>query len=166
MDKLIPPNRVIVFPGSFDPVTYGHIDLIQRLSCVFDKVIVLICISLEKEYLFSVSEKQELLVRSLENLTNVNVDNHSGLTVDYMKQNDYKLLARGVRSLSDFEMEMTLAQMNRSLEPQVETFFMSTSPKYSFVASRYIKEVAKLGGDLKSFVPEIVEEALKNKINI
>lgn len=145
--------KTIVFAGSFDPITNGHLDIIQRLSQNFEKVVVLIAISIEKPGLFSIEERRKLIETCLSSSKNVQVEFYKGLTVNYMKAMGYSLLARGLRSGADLESEMSLAQMNRTLHPEVETFFLPTDPKYSYVASRYIKEVAQWEGAVRFCTP-------------
>lgn len=152
-----------VFPGSFDPPTYGHLDIIQRASALFDYVDVVIAVNPEKHYLFSEDERKNMLNELVKDYKNVTVHTCNSLIVNYAKQIGAKVLLRGIRSTNDFSYEFDLAHMNQSLNPEIETLFLPTKVKYAIVKSSSIKELAKLGGDISRMVPPIVEEQLKKK---
>ena len=154
---------VAVYPGSFDPVTNGHLDIIQRAAKQFDKLIVAVLNNTKKNPLFTVEERKELLAQVTKHLPNVEVDHFRDLLINYMKQKNANIIIRGLRAISDFEYELQMASMNRKLSEQVETFFMMTSPQYSFLSSSIVKEVAQFHGSVTDFVPEAVEKALKQK---
>ncbi|MCE3009249.1 MAG: pantetheine-phosphate adenylyltransferase [Proteobacteria bacterium] len=153
-----------VYPGSFDPIHLGHIDVIERMSKRFDEVIVLISHSGEKSQLFTPQERKNLIEVSLAHIKNIKVDIHSGLTVDYLKQNGISTIVRGLRAVVDFEYEMTMASMNRKLNSDIETLLMFASPDRYYISSRGVKEVAKFGGDLDSLVTSNVIHALRQKL--
>jgi pantetheine-phosphate adenylyltransferase len=156
--------RTAVYPGSFDPITNGHLDVIQRAARLFDRVIVAVAINESKTPMFSMSQRKDLTARSVEHLPNVEVDTFTGLLVDYVSAKKGEAVIRGLRAVSDFEFEFQLALMNRKLNEKVETIFMMPKETYTFISSRMIKEVARLGGDISSFVPKHVEEALHKKV--
>ena len=155
--------RTAVYPGSFDPITNGHLDVIQRASRLFDRVIVAVAINESKTPLFSMKERKHLAGKSVQHLKNVEVDTFTGLLVDYVEEKGGEAVIRGLRAVSDFEFEFQLALMNRKLNERVETIFMMPKETYTFISSRMIKEVAKLGGDVSGFVPQHVGSALKEK---
>ncbi len=155
----------VIYPGSFDPVTYGHLDIIDRCAKKFDKVIVAILNNSSKKYTFSVEERVELLMRTLEKYDNVEVDHFSGLLVEYAKKKNCSLIVRGLRAVSDYEYEMQMAHVNNKLAGDIETIFMVAREKYAYLSSSIVKEVAMFGGDISCFVPKVVENALKEKIN-
>jgi pantetheine-phosphate adenylyltransferase len=155
--------RTAVYPGSFDPMTNGHLDVIQRAARLFDRVIVAIAINESKAPLFTMAKRKDLTLRSVRHLQNVEVDTFTGLLVDYVSSKGGEAVIRGLRAVSDFEFEFQLALMNRKLNERVETIFMMPKESYTFISSRMIKEVARLGGDVSSFVPAHVEAALKEK---
>lgn len=152
-----------VFPGSFDPPTYGHLDIIQRASSLFDNVDVVISVNPDKTYLFSEDERKHMLTQLVKDYKNVTVHTCNGLIVNYAKQIGAKVLIRGIRSTNDFSYEFDLAHMNQNLNPEIETLFLPTKVKYAIVKSSSIKELAKFGGDISRMVPSIVEEQLKKK---
>lgn len=152
-----------VFPGSFDPPTYGHLDIIQRASSLFDNVDVVISVNPDKTYLFSEDERKQMLTQLVKDYKNVTVHTCNGLIVNYAKQIGAKVLIRGIRSTNDFSYEFDLAHMNQNLNPEIETLFLPTKVKYAIVKSSSIKELAKFGGDISRMVPSIVEEQLKKK---
>jgi pantetheine-phosphate adenylyltransferase len=159
-------RRIAVYPGSFDPITYGHIDILTRGLELFDKVIVAIANNIEKRSLFTVRERMDLIKESVEGNENVLIDNFEGLLVDYVKKVNARFVIRGLRAMSDFEYEFQMASMNRNLNQGMDTIFMMTSKDYFFVSSRTIKEVAAFGGPVGAFVPEVVENSLKEKFSI
>ncbi|NLV76383.1 MAG: pantetheine-phosphate adenylyltransferase [Tissierellia bacterium] len=155
---------VVIYPGSFDPITYGHLDIIDRCSKKFNKVIVSVLNNKSKKHMFTIEERVELLEKALEKYDNVEVDTFSGLLVDYAKEKGCTTMVRGLRAVSDFEYEMQMALVNKKLEPDIETFFMVSRGKYAYLSSSIVKEVATFGGDVSCFVPPNVEIALKEKI--
>ncbi len=155
--------RKAVYPGSFDPVTFGHIDIIQRMAKQYDEFTVLVANSLAKHYLFSEDERVKLIREALGDIPSVKVQSFSGLTVDYAQQIGAESIVRGLRAVSDFEYEMAMANMNKSLCSSVETLIVFSDPKLNFVSSRMVKEVAKLGGDLTNLIPDNVVKALNSK---
>ncbi|TDL55862.1 pantetheine-phosphate adenylyltransferase [Paenibacillus dendritiformis] len=155
--------RTAVYPGSFDPVTLGHLDIIQRAAKQFDKLIVAVLNNSSKKPLFSIEERLELLRTVTKPWPNVEVDSFSDLTVNYMDAKNGDVIVRGVRSVTDFEYELQLASTNQKLNPRVETIFMMTNPKYSYLSSSIVKEIAHYGGDISELVAPEVEAALRNK---
>lgn len=156
-------SKIAVYPGSFDPITNGHIDIIERISKVFDEVIVLVSISAEKKSLCTVEEKVTLIKEALKNFTNIKVDSHQGLTVDYLKKMNARVIVRGLRAVVDFEYEMTMASINKKMNPDIETMLVFASPELYFVSSRGVKEVAINGGNLNDLVPQNVITFLDKK---
>ena len=155
--------RTILYPGSFDPVTNGHIDVARRAAGIFDRVVITVAVNAEKSPLFTVDERIELLRAACSDIPNIEVAGFSGLLVNALAEFDAGAVIRGLRAVSDFEYEFQMALMNRELNQKCETLFMMPSPEYSFVSSRLIKEIAKCGGDISSFVPPVVAEAVKRK---
>ncbi len=154
-----------IYPGSFDPLTNGHLDVIERSARLFDEVIVAILTNPQKEPLFSVDERMDVLRRIVQpRLKNVRLDVFHGLLVDYAKKLQAQVIVRGIRAVSDYEYEFQMALMNRRLNPDIETVFMMPSESYSFLSSRLVKEVAQLGGSVKGLVPDLVEELLSKKL--
>ena len=159
-------NKVIaIYPGSFDPPTNGHLDLIQRGSKIFDELVVAVLRNLEKAPLFSVSERVAMLETLTEDYANVRVDTFDGLTVDYADRVGASCVLRGIRAFSDYEYELQMALMNRKLRPELETVFMMPAEKYSYLSSKLVREVAQLGGSIKGLVPELVEQSLRAKLD-
>lgn len=158
------PSRVTaIYPGSFDPITNGHLDLIVRGCCLFDKLIVAILRNETKQPLFSVEERIEMLGEVVDCYPNVAVDSFEGLLVDYAAQNGATVLLRGIRAISDYEYELQMALMNRRLRPDIETVFMMASEAHSFISSRLVKEVFGLGGNIGGLVPPPVEIRLRKR---
>lgn len=153
-----------VFPGSFDPITLGHIDIIRRLASVFDEVTVLVADSTRKKYLFDHSERLSMVKECVFDIARVKVDSYQGLTTQYAIDNQIKVMVRSMRGPSDWETEATLAQANKKLSPQLETFFVATEPQFSHISSTLVKEIAYNNGSLKEFVPTLVEKAIKAKL--
>ena len=156
-------EKVGIYPGSFDPITYGHLDILERGLQLFDTVIIAIAYNITKQGLFTVEERKELIRQSVKGNGRVTVDSFEGLLVDYVKKVKARFVIRGLRAMSDFEYEFQMASMNRNLNSGMDTVFMMTSKDYFFVSSRTIKEVASFGGAIKECVPAVVEEALKRK---
>jgi pantetheine-phosphate adenylyltransferase len=158
-------KRVIaIYPGSFDPLTNGHLDLIDRASRLFDELIVAVLRNDEKAPLFSVGERREMLEAMIRRWDNVHVDTFEGLLVDYARQVDATAVVRGIRAISDYEYELQMALMNRKLEPSLETVFLTAAESYSYLSSRIVKNIARLGGPVHGMVPELVEERLMMKL--
>jgi pantetheine-phosphate adenylyltransferase len=156
--------RTVVYPGSFDPLTNGHLDVLQRAARMFDRVIVAVASNEAKTSLFSLSERAELVRGATRNLANVEAEYFEGLLVDYVIRRGATAVVRGLRAVSDFEFEFQLALMNRRLDERVETLFLMPKDTYSFLSSRLVKEIARLGGDVSPFVPPNVQVALKQKL--
>ena len=154
---------VAVYPGSFDPITNGHLDIIERGLSVFNQVIIAILINLEKKPLFSVEERAKIIRETYKGNRRVRVDTFSGLLVDYAERVGAAVIVRGLRAISDFEFEFQMALMNRRLNPRIETVFMMPAESYSYVSSRLVKEVFELGGRVSELVPPVVERRLKEK---
>src|SRR5437867_12482484 len=157
--------RTAIYPGSFDPLTNGHLDVIERAAKLFDRVIVAIAINESKNPLFTLAERRDQVSRSIEHLKNVEADTFTRLLVDYVEQRSGQAIVRGLRAVSDFEFEFQLALMNRKLNERVETIFMMPKDTYTFLSSRIVKEIARLGGDVSAFVPPRVNEALTKKLS-
>lgn len=159
-------EKTAVYPGTFDPVTFGHIDLIYRASRIFDKVIVAVAHSKPKGVLFTVEERVEMLRGAVGGIGNVTVDDFSGLVVEYVKKKGANVMIRGLRMLSDFEYEFQMALTNRKLAERIETIFMMPHEDYSYVSSSLLKEAASFGADIRNFVPARVAAALKRKLKV
>ncbi len=158
------PTKAI-YPGTFDPITMGHVDVVERASRIFDEVIVAVARPRHKQALFTFEERIYLARESLRHLKNVSVMGFDGLMVEFAKSQGVKVVIRGIRAVSDFDYEFKIAWMNRKLCPQLETIFLMPSEEYSFLASSLVKEVALLGGDVSGMVPDVVKRALEEKIN-
>lgn len=156
--------RTAIYPGSFDPFTNGHLDLVQRAAQLFDRVIVAVALSETKRPLFTVQERLALVQEAVKSIPNAEADAFDGLLVDYVMAKQARAIVRGLRAVSDFEFEFQMALMNRKLNENVETIFMMPKDTYVFLSSRITKEIARLGGDVSSFVPPPVERALKRKL--
>ena len=157
-------SRIAVYPGTFDPVTYGHIDIIKRAARIYDKVIVAVAHNEEKSPLFSVEERVFMLKDSVRPLKNVVVDDFNGLVVDYVKSKGSRVMIRGLRMISDFESEFQMALTNRKLSEDIETIFMMPNESYSYISSKLMKEAAGLGADVKNFIPKKVQALLNSKL--
>ncbi len=153
-----------IYPGSFDPVTYGHIDLIKRAQEIFPELVVAVAHNSHKKPLFSVKERAEMLKKATADLKNITVVDFDGLVVKYARKIKAKVLIRGLRMISDFEYEFQMALTNRKFDADVETIFLMPHESYSYISSKLLKEAASMGADLSSFVPDFVEEALKKKL--
>lgn len=160
-------NRPVtaIYPGSFDPVTNGHLDLIARGAIIFDKLIVAVARNLDKDPLFPVKERVEMLEAVTFDWKNVEVEIFEGLLMDYARARNASVVLRGIRAVSDYEYELQMAMMNRKIEPQIETVFMLPGEAYSYLSSRLVKELARLGGPVKGLVPPLVEERLRAKVS-
>jgi pantetheine-phosphate adenylyltransferase len=156
---------VAIYPGSFDPPTNGHLDLIERGSKIFDELVVAILRNADKSPLFSLTERRNMLDELTAEFKNVRVDTFDGLTVEYAARVGASAVLRGIRALSDYEYELQMALMNRKLQPELETVFMMPAEQYSYLSSRLVREVAQLGGSIKDLVPEMVERRLKEKLD-
>ncbi|WP_019414405.1 pantetheine-phosphate adenylyltransferase [Paenisporosarcina sp. TG20] len=158
-------TKIAVVPGSFDPITFGHLDIISRGASVFDEIHVVVLNNSTKKSLFTLEERMALISQVTSTLPNVKVDTFSGLLVEYAKSVNAHAIIRGLRAVSDFEYEMQITSMNRVLDKSIETFFIMTNNQYSFLSSSIVKEVAKYGGDISELVPKQVEDALKLKFD-
>lgn len=156
---------IAIYPGSFDPPTNGHLDLIARGSQIFDELIVAVLRNAEKSPLFSLGERRLMLEALTDGFKNVSVDTFDGLTVDYATRVGASAVLRGIRAISDYEYELQMALMNRKLRPDLETIFMMPAEQYSYLSSKLVREVAQLGGSIKDLVPELVEQRLKEKLD-
>jgi len=155
-----------IYPGSFDPPTNGHLDLIERGSKIFDELVVAILRNPEKDPLFSLADRRKMLEAMTADFDNVSVDTFDGLTVDYALKVEAQAILRGIRAISDYEYELQMALMNRKLQPGLETVFMMPAEKYSYLSSRLVREVAQLGGSVECLVPTIVGEKLREKMDV
>jgi len=156
-------STVAVYPGSFDPLTNGHVDIISRGARLFDRIIVAILVNAEKSPLFTMDERVEITRSVFKTHQNVEVDTFDGLLVDYVERRNAQVIVRGLRAVSDFEFEFQMALMNRRLKPKIETVFMMPAEQYTYISSRLIKEVFSLGGRVEGLVPELVEQRLRGK---
>jgi len=159
-------RHIAIYPGSFDPITYGHLDIIHRGLEVFDQVIVAVARNSEKKGLFSIDERLTMIRETMGDNPRLQVDTFDGLLVDYVVAKGARVILRGLRAVSDFEYEFQIAQMNHAVKDEVETLFMMTSVPYGYLSSSIVKEVASLGGDIDSFVPGPVKAALQKKFNL
>lgn len=157
-------KRLAVYPGSFDPPTLGHVDLIERASALFDELVVAVGINRAKEGFLSLDQRLEALHCCSAHLPNVRVDHFEGLLIDYVKATDCRVIVRGLRAVSDFDYEFRIAMANRKMAPDVETFFLMTREEHSFLASSVVREVATLGGDYHTFVPEKVAQIIEKHL--
>jgi len=159
-------EKIAVVPGSFDPVTNGHLDIIKRAAEVFDIVYVAVLNNSSKKPLFTVDERMALIGEVTKEIPNVRIEQSAGLLVDYAQSKNASAIVRGLRAVSDFEYEMQITSMNRFLDKHIETFFIMTKNEYSFLSSSIVKEVAQYGGNIHGLVPQIIEDALLEKFNI
>ena len=153
-----------MYPGTFDPITLGHEDLVRRAACLFDKVVVAIAANPSKAPMFSLEERVELAEAALSDVENVEVSGYEGLTVDFARENGLRVILRGLRAVSDFEYEFQLATMNRHLAKDVETVFLTPKETYNFVSSSLVREICSMGGDISKFVSPVVNEALRKRV--
>jgi pantetheine-phosphate adenylyltransferase len=153
----------VVCPGSFDPITFGHLDIIERASSIFDEVVIAVMVNKTKQTLFTVDERIEMTKEVTSKFPNVKVDSWSGLLVDYCKTNDISIIVKGLRAVTDFDYELQMSQINLQLQG-VETLFLSTAPAHSFLSSSLVKEIASYGGDVSSYIPAMLLERLKDRL--
>ncbi|MFM2159704.1 MAG: hypothetical protein RLY39_235 [Actinomycetota bacterium] len=153
----------VVCPGSFDPITYGHLDIVERASSIFDEVVIAVMVNKTKQTLFTVEERIEMTKEVTSRFPNVKVDSWSGLLVDYCKKNDISIIVKGLRAVTDFDYELQMSQINLQLQG-VETLFLSTAPAHSFLSSSLVKEIASHGGDVSSYIPAVLLERLKDRL--
>ena len=156
--------KTAVYPGTFDPVTYGHLDVILRASKLFDRVIVGVLHNSSKSPLFSVEERVNILEKATKDIPNVIIKPFNGLSVNFAKENEAQVIVRGLRAVTDFEYELQMSQTNQRMKPDIETMFLTTSIEYSYLSSTTVREIAAFGGDVSQFVPEAVEIALREKM--
>ena len=165
MSTAMMKTSIAIYPGSFDPVTNGHLDLIERGQKIFARLIVAVLMNAEKQPLFSVPERVEMLREVTSPWPNVEVDVFEGLLVDYARRREAGVILRGIRAISDYEYELQMAMMNRKLEPRLETVFMLPGEAYSYLSARLVREIAQLGGPLTGMVPPEVESRLRKKVS-
>lgn len=159
-------ERIAIYPGTFDPFTNGHLDIVERSLRMFDQVLVAIAPSPKKHPLFTISERLELIQKSLRGFDRIRIETFDSLLVEYVRSRKGIAIVRGLRAVSDFEYELQMALMNRRLNPQIETVFMMPNEEYSFLTATIVKEIASLGGPVRELVPEVVEAALKSKFTL
>lgn len=157
--------RKAVYPGSFDPVTFGHLDIIERASRVVDEVIVAVLVNSSKNPLFTIEERVDMLRQVTKQFSNVRIETFQGLTVDFARKIGANIMVRGLRAVSDFESEMQIAQTNHSLNPEIDTVFFTTSLEYAFLSSTIVREVASYGSDVSNMVPDAVAEKLRERFD-
>jgi len=155
--------KIAVYPGSFDPITNGHLDIVRRAAQMFDRVIVAVAVNDAKAPLFTVDERVQLVAEAVKGLRTVSVDEFDGLLVEYARRKRASVVVRGLRAVSDFEFEFQLALMNRKLDSGIETIFLMTKDEYTFISSRQVKEICQLGANVSDFVPRGVERAMRGK---
>jgi pantetheine-phosphate adenylyltransferase len=163
MSSATPPGRLAIFPGSFDPLTNGHVDIVLRSARLFERVLVAVLVNPEKRPLFTPTERVAIIREVFGEYTNIEVEAFDGLLVDYARRKRASAVVRGIRAVSDYELELQMALMNRHLEPTLETVFMMPAEQYTYLSSRLIKEVFSLGGDVNGLVPSAVERWMKRK---
>ncbi|MBN1778271.1 MAG: pantetheine-phosphate adenylyltransferase [Clostridiales bacterium] len=156
-------NRICVYPGSFDPVTHGHLDIIGRVSRLFPEIRVAVLDNPDKEKVFTVDERMAMLKKACAHLPNIKIDSYSGLLVDYMRSIDAGFVVRGLRSASDFEAEFQMAQMNSQLSETMESLFLMTSPQYAYISSGIVRQIASFGGDISAFVPACILQEVNKR---
>ncbi len=158
--------KIALYPGTFDPITFGHIDVIKRASSLFDEVIVSVAGSSSKKTLFSVDERKEMIRAAIKGIKNVTITSFKGLMIEYAKSQNANVVIRGLRAISDFEYEFQMALTNRKIEENITTVFLMPNEKYTYLNSTLVREIAKFGGDVKPFVPEFVDKKLKKKLHV
>lgn len=156
--------KIAIYPGSFDPITKGHLDVLRKASCMFDKVIIAVLKNSDKKAFLPVADRVMLIKESTKELKNIEVDSFDGLTIHYAKQKGANIIIRGLRAVSDFEYEMQLSQTNSALAPEITTVFLITKPKYNFISSSIVKEISRMNEDVSKFVPEVVVQYLKENM--
>lgn len=156
-------SKQIIYPGTFDPITNGHIDLVERASCLFNKVIVAIAANANNSTLFTLSQREQLVRKALKKYQNITICTFSGLLIDFAHSQKIMIILRGLRAISDFEYELQLANINRIMEPKIDTLFLTPAEKYAYVSASMVREIASFGGDISAFVPLEVQRALKKK---
>jgi len=156
-------NRLCVYPGSFDPATLGHLDIIERVSALYSNVCVAVLDNPAKHPMFTVAQRMEMLQKACTHLPNVKIDSFSGLLVDYMRKSNARIVIRGLRAVTDFEAEFQMAQVNRQMAETIETLFLMTSPNYAYISSSVVKQVASFGGDISMFVPACIMPDIQRK---
>ena len=156
--------KIAIYPGSFDPVTNGHLDIIERTAKIFDKVVVAILVNSSKVPTFSTEEKVDMLKKATAHIDNVEIEFFDGLLVNYAKKKGARVIVKGLRAISDFEYEFQMAMVNKSVEPEIETLFMMTSNKYSYLSSSIVKELGSLGAPLTDLVPDVIMDDITNKL--
>ncbi len=154
-----------IYPGSFDPVTFGHLDIIERSTKIVDELVVAVLVNSAKKSLFSIDERVKMLSDLLKDHENIRVESFGGLLVDFAKQKDASIIVRGLRAVTDFEYELQISQMNRTIYNEIDTIFLTTSLEYAYLSSSIVKEVASYGGDISHFVPECVAKKIMEKMN-
>ena len=159
-------TKQIIYPGTFDPITNGHIDLVERASNMFERVVVAVAASNKKTALFSLEEREQLVRNSLKRLHNVEVCVYSGLLVELARERNIMLVLRGLRAISDFEHELQLANLNRNMEPRFETVLLTPAEKYAYISASMVREIASFGGDVSMFVPSQIQQAFKKKFGV
>jgi len=155
--------KTVIYPGTFDPITKGHVDLVERAGAIFDKVILAIAFSEKKRPLFNLEERIDLSHRALAHVGNLEIIGYSNLLVDFARAHDARFVLRGVRAIADFEYELQLANMNRAMHPDLETVFLTPTERYAFISSTLVREIAAMGGDATQFVPPVVADALRER---
>lgn len=158
-------KNIAVYPGTFDPITFGHMDLVERAARIFDQVIVAVAANKNKKPCFSLEERIDYAVQVLEKYQNVNVTGFEILLIDFMRQHQANIILRGMRVVSDFDYEFQLAGMNRHMAPDIESLFLMPAENYTYISSSFVREIAFLGGDVSQFVPPVIANALKRKMN-
>lgn len=157
--------KVAIYPGSFDPVTNGHIEILTRASKLFDKVIVVVLVNPKKPTSFTIPEREALLVKATEGLKNIEIDSYNGLLVDYFKTHEVDVIVKGLRAISDFEYEFQMALANKKLYDRAETVFLTSNSEYTFLSSSVVKQIAMFGGDISGFVPECIHDEIKERLS-
>lgn len=157
--------KTVIYPGTFDPITRGHVDLVERAAALFDRVIIAVAKSERKKPLFSLAERMDLAAQALGHTSNVDVLSYDNLLVQFARQHDARFVLRGVRAIADFEYELQLANMNRAMYPELETLFLTPAERFAFVSSTLVREIAGMGGDFEQFVPPMVADALRARFS-
>lgn len=158
--------KVCVYPGSFDPITNGHLDIIERASRIFDKLIVAVLVNSSKKSTFSLEERVGLIKECIKDKSNIEVDSFSGLLIDYMRLKGANVVIKGLRVVTDFEYEFQMALLNKNLDPDIETIFMMTNNKFSYISSSMVKEIARFGANMDEFVPEVIKKKILDKLKV